>query len=65
MNNGVKTFESTLLSALALLDNNKNYEIICANKRKSFVKTVVMNGSNFLNETLFVSFTAMITTRNW
>ena len=35
-----------------------------SNKRKSFVKLVGMNGSNFKTETLFVSFTAIITTRN-
>ena len=49
MNNGVKGEKSTLLSS---------------NKRKSFVKSVGMNGSNFKNETLFVSFTAIVTTRN-
>ena len=47
-----------------LLDKNRNYEGIWSNKRKSFVKPVGMNGSNFKNETLFVSFTAIITTRN-
>ena len=35
-----------------------------SNKRKSFVKPVGMNGSNFKNETLFVPFTAIIATRN-
>ena len=33
-------------------------------REKSFVEPVGMNGSNFKNETLFVSFTAIITTRN-
>ena len=47
-----------------LLDKNRNYEGIWSNKRKSFVKSLGMNGSNFKNETLFVSFTAIITTRN-
>ena len=47
-----------------LLVKNRNYEGIWSNKRKSFVKPVGMNGSNFKNETLFVSFTAIITTRN-
>ena len=41
-----------------LLDKNRNYEGIWSNKRKLFVK------SNFKNETLFVSFTAIITSRN-
>ena len=41
---------------LLLLDKNRNYEEIRSNKRKSFVKPVGMNGSNFKNETLFVSF---------
>ena len=49
---------------LPLLDKNRNYEGIWSNKRKSFVKSVGVNGSNFKNETLFVSFTAIITTRN-
>ena len=35
-----------------------------SNKRKSFVEPVGMNGSNFQNETLFLSFTAIVTTRN-
>ena len=35
-----------------------------SDKRKSFVEPVGMNGSNFKNDTLFVSFTAIITTRN-
>ena len=47
-----------------LLDKKRNYEGILSNKRKSFVKPVGMNGSNFKNETLFVSFTAIITSRN-
>ena len=47
-----------------LLDKNGNYEEMWSNKRKSFIKPVGMNGSNFKNETLFVSFTAIITTRN-
>ena len=46
-----------------LLDKNRNYEGI-SNKRKSSVKPVGMNGSNFKNEMLCVSFTAIITTRN-
>ena len=46
-----------------LLDKNRNYEGIWSNKRKSFVKLLGMNGSNFRNETLFVSFAAIITTR--
>ena len=33
-------------------------------REKSFFEPVGMNGSNFKNETLFVSFTAIITTRN-
>ena len=47
-----------------LLDKNRNYEGIWSNKRKSFVKSVGMNCSNCKNETLFVSFTAIVTTRN-
>ena len=47
-----------------LLNKNRNYEGIWSNKRKSFVKPVGMNSSNFKNETLFVSFMAIITTRN-
>ena len=43
-----------------LLDKNGNYEGMWSNKRKSFVKPVGMNGSNFKNETLFVSYTATI-----
>ena len=35
-----------------------------SNKRKLFVEPVGMNGSNFKNETLFLSFTAIITTKN-
>ena len=54
--------KSTLLSALA--SKNRNYEGIWSNKRKSFVKPVGMNSYNFKNEMLFVSFTAIITTRN-
>ena len=43
-----------------MLDKNRNYE---SNKRKSpFVEPVGMNGPNFKNETLFLSFTAIITT---
>ena len=45
---------------LALLDKIRNYEGIWSNKRKSFVKPVGMNCSNFKNETLFVSFTATV-----
>ena len=37
-----------------LLDKNRNYEGIWLNKRKSSVKPVGMNGSNFKDETLFV-----------
>ena len=33
-----------------------------SNKRKSFIEPVGMNGSNFKNKTLFVSFTDIITT---
>ena len=47
-----------------LLDKNRNYEGMWSNKRKSFVKPVGTNNSNFKNETLFVSFTAIITTKN-
>ena len=47
-----------------LPNKNSNYEGIGSNKRKSFVKLEGMNGSNFKNETLFVSFTAIITIRN-
>ena len=43
-----------------LLDKNRNYAGMRSNKRKLFVKPVGMNGSNFKNETLFVSFTAII-----
>ena len=43
-----------------LLDKDRNYEGIWSIKRKSFVKPVGMNGSNFRNEALFVSFTAII-----
>ena len=32
------------------------------NKRKSFIESVQMNSSNFKNEKLFLSFTAIITT---
>ena len=46
-----------------MLDKNRKY-MKGSNKRKSFVKPVGMNGFNFKNETLFVSFTAIITTRN-
>ena len=60
INNGVKGEKSTLLPYLSLLDKNRNYEGIWSNKRKSFVKSVGMNGSNFKNETLFVSFTAIV-----
>ena len=35
-----------------------------SNEIKSFVKVVGMNGCNFKTETLFVSFTAIITTKN-
>ena len=45
-----------------MLDKNRNYIMKGSNKRKSFVKPVGMNGSNFKNETLFLSFTAIITT---
>ena len=51
---------SPLLSALA----RQKQTMKGSNKRKSFVEPVGMNGSNFKNETLFVSFTAIITTRN-
>ena len=47
-----------------MIDKNGNYKGIRSNKRKSFAKQVGMNDSNFKNETLFVSFTAIITTRN-
>ena len=47
-----------------LLNKNRNCEGIWSNKRKSFVKPVGINSSNFKNETLFVSFTAIIKTRN-
>ena len=47
-----------------LLDKNRNYEGIWSNRWKSFVKSVGMNCSNFKNETLFVSFMAIVTTRN-
>ena len=47
-----------------LLIKNRNYEGISSYKRKSFVKSVGMNGSNFKNEMLFVHFTAIVTTRN-
>ena len=44
-----------------LLDKNRNYEGILSNKRKSFVKPMGMNGSNFKNETIFASFLKLIT----
>ena len=40
----------------------KRYDQIKENH--SLIKPVGMNGSNFKDETLFVSFTAIITTRN-
>ena len=47
-----------------MLDKNRHY-MNGSNKRKSFVEPVGMNGSNFKNaKTLFLSFTAIITTRN-
>ena len=47
-----------------LLDKSGSYEGIWPNKRKSFVKSVGMNGSYFKNETFFVSLTAIITIWN-
>ena len=50
-----------------LPDKNRNYEGIWSNKRKSFVKPVGMNGSNFKNEMLFSECLLqlyIITTRN-
>ena len=55
--------KSTLLCTL-VRQKLKLFKGIWSNKRKLFVKPVRMNGSNFKNETLFVSFTAIITTRN-
>ena len=61
INNGVKRREVT---AFVCICCTKTETMKGSNKRKSFVEPVGMNGSNFKNETLFVSFTAIITTRN-
>ena len=48
-----------------LLDKNGNYMKGCDQKEENrSLSPCGLNGSNFKNETLFVSFTAIITTRN-
>ena len=61
INNGVKRWE---VAAFVRTCWTKTETMKESNKRKSFVEPVGMNGSNFETETLFVSFTATITTRN-
>ena len=61
INNGVKRREVTTFVRPCW---TKTETMKGSNKKKSFVKPVGMNGSNFKNEMLFVSFTAIITTRN-
>ena len=52
INNGVKRWEVAAFVRLCL---TKTETTKGSNKRKSFVKPLGMNGSNFKNETLFVS----------
>ena len=58
INNGVKPF---VRPCYTKLETMKGYDQIKENRSLS---QWGMNGSNFKNETLFVSFTAIITTRN-
>ena len=61
INNGVKRWEVT---AFVRTCWTKTETMKGSNKRKSFLEPVGMNGSSFKNETLFLSFTTIITTRN-
>ena len=61
INKGVKKWE---FAAFVRPCWTKTETMKASNKIKSFFDAVGINGSNFKNETLFMPFTAIITTRN-